>query len=192
MNPSHTTSPSQRSGRRTLLLIAAICLLPLLAAVVLRLVWTPPKPDSLGELLPPQALAYDRLVGADGRPWPHEQVADRWLIVYASPGQCDAACQETLYLTRQSRTAQGKASLRLGRLWVLTDDTQPDPALLAAHPDLQWAKLVQPGDLPELGGVKQAPRHLFLVDRRGQIVMRYSDHPEPMAFIKELGRLIKF
>lgn len=189
MNPP--TTP-HRGNQRILLLIAAVCLLPLLAAVALRLFWTPPTLASLGELLPPHALAYDRLLGTDGRPWPHEQVADRWLIVYASPGQCDAACQQTLYLTRQSRTAQGKASLRLGRLWVLTDGAQPDAALLAAHPDLQLARLAQVGDLPELGGVGQAPRHLFLVDRRGQIVMRYSDQPEPMAFIKELGRLIKF
>lgn len=189
MNPPITSS---KRNRRTLLLIAAVCLLPLLAAVVLRLVWTPPAPDSLGELLPPRPLAFDRLRGPDGRPWPHEQVADRWLIVYASPGQCDAACQQTLYLTRQSRTAQGKGSMRLGRLWVLTDAASPDPALLAAHPDLQWVRLSQVGDLPELGGVGPAPRHLFLVDRRGQIVMRYGDQPEPMAFIKELGRLIKF
>lgn len=191
MNPTDKPNPSS-SGRRTLLLIAAVCLLPLLAAVALRLFWTPPPVASLGELLPPRALAYDRLQGTDGRPLAHDPVADRWLIVYASPGQCDAACQNTLYLTRQSRTAQGKASLRLGRLWVLTDAAQPDPALLAAHPDLQLARLAQAGDLPELGGANQAPRHLWLVDRRGQIVMRYSDQPEPMAFIKELGRLIKF
>lgn len=192
MNAPQRTNASKGSNQRILLLIAAVCLLPLLAAVLLRLFWTPPQRASLGELLPPQALAYDRLIGTDGRPLPHDQVADRWLIVYASPGQCDAACQQTLYLTRQSRTAQGKASLRLGRLWVLTDAAQPDPAVLAAHPDVQLARLAHAGALPELGGVDPAPRHLFLVDRRGQIVMRYSDHPEPMAFIKELGRLIKF
>jgi hypothetical protein len=187
-----TPQKPNRRNQRTLLIIAAICVLPLVAALVLRFVWTPPPAASLGELLPPQALAYDRLVGRDGRPWSHEDVADRWLLVFAAPGQCDAACQQTLYLTRQSRTAQGKASLRLGRLWVVTDAAEPDPALLAAHPDLQLLRLAHAGDLPELGGVGPAARHLFLVDRRGQMVMRYTDHPEPMAFIKELGRLIKF
>ncbi len=181
-----------KRGQRTLLIIAAVCVLPLVAALVFRFVWAPPTVASLGELLPPQAFAYDQLVGSDGQPLSHDAVADRWLIVYAAPGRCDEACQQTLYLTRQSRTAQGKASVRLGRLWVITDAAVPEPALLAAHPDLQLARLAHAGDLPELGGLGQAGRHLFLVDRRGQMVMRYTDHPDPMAFIKELGRLIKF
>ena len=82
--------------------------------------------------------------------------------------------------------------MRVDRLWVITDAAVPDPALLAAHPDLQVARLINAGELPELGGVGQARRHLILVDRRGQMVMRYSDNPDPMKFIKELGRLIKF
>lgn len=179
-------------SQRTLLIIATICVLPLVAALVLRFVWAPPAVASLGELIPPQPLAYERLMAADGRPLAHASVADRWLIVFASPGQCDAACQQALYLTRQSRTAQGKASVRVDRLWVITDAAVPDPALLAAHPDLQVARLINAGELPELGGVGQARRHLILVDRRGQMVMRYSDNPDPMKFIKELGRLIKF
>jgi hypothetical protein len=179
-------------GQRTLLIIAAVCVLPLVAALAFRFVWAPPMVASLGEQLPPQAFAYDKLVGRDGQPLSHDEVADRWLIVYAAPGQCDAACRQTLYLTRQSRTAQGKASVRVGRLWVITDATVPEPALLAAHPDLQLARMAHAGDLSELGGQGQAGRHLLLVDRRGQMVMRYSDNPEPMKFIKELGRLIKF
>jgi hypothetical protein len=35
-------------------------------------------------------------------------------------------------------------------------------------------------------------RHINLVDRRGLLVFRYADDPEPKAFIRELGKLIKF
>ena len=72
-------------SQRTLLIIATICVLPLVAALVLRFVWAPPAVASLGELIPPQPLAYERLMAADGRPLAHASVADRWLIVFASP-----------------------------------------------------------------------------------------------------------
>ena len=108
------------------------------------------------------------------------------------PGACDANCQKTLYLTRQSRTAQGKGSMRLDRLWVITDSTMPPAELIAAHPDLMLARPIALENVIGLGGIKASPRYIHLVDRRGQIVMRYSDNPEPMKFIKEVGRLIKF
>lgn len=179
-------------GQRTILIIAAVCLLPLLAALMFRFVWTVPTVPSLGEVVTPQPFPYAQLVDMKGKPLPHSEVADGWLMVYAAPGACDAECQHTLYLTRQSRTAQGKGSMRLDRLWVITDATVPAADLLAAHPDLLLARPVAVEKISELGGIKTAPRYVHLVDRRGQIVMRYSDNPEPMKFIKEVGRLIKF
>ncbi len=179
-------------GQRTILTIAAVCLLPLAAALMFRFVWTPPVQPSLGVQITPQPFPFDQLQTLDGKPMPHAEVAGGWLIAYAAPGQCDLPCQQTLYLTRQSRTAQGKASMRVDRLWVITDAAVPVKDLLAAHPDLILARLAPGGAVPQLGGAGAGPRNLYLVDRRGQMVMRYSDNPEPMKFIKELGRLIKF
>lgn len=179
-------------GQRTILIIAAVCLLPLAAALMFRFVWTLPTVPSLGEIVTPQPFPYEQLVDMTGKPLPHTEVADGWLMVYAAPGACDAECQQTLYLTRQSRTAQGKGVMRLDRLWVITDSTVPSAELLAAHPDLLLARAVNVENVIGLGGIKASPRYVHLVDRRGQIVMRYSDKPEPMKFIKEVGRLIKF
>ena len=180
------------SGQRTILIIAVICLLPLAAALMFRFVWSLPTVPSLGEIVTPQAFPYEQLVDLNGKPLARSGVADSWLMVYAAPGSCDAACQQTLYLTRQSRTAQGKGSLRLERLWIITDSSAPAADLIAAHPDLLLARPVTLSSVNNLGGVNGAPRYVHLVDRRGQVVMRYSDNPEPMKFIKEVGKLIKF
>ena len=179
-------------GQRIILLIAVVCLLPLAAAMMFRFVWTLPTLPSLGEQLTPQAFPYQQLVDLSGKPLAQPTVADGWLMVYAAPGTCDTACQQTLYLTRQSRTAQYKGSMRLDRLWVITDSTTPPAELIAAHPDLMLARPIALENVIGLGGIKASPRYIHLVDRRGQIVMRYSDNPEPMKFIKEVGRLIKF
>ena len=185
-------SDRQRRGQRIILIIAAVCLLPLAAALMFRYVWTLPTVPSLGEVVTPQAFPYEQLIDLKGKPLVHEAVTDGWLMVYAAPGACDTACQQALYLTRQSRTAQGKGSLRLERLWVITDATEPTAELVAAHPDLTLARPLALESVIGLGGIKASPRYIHLVDRRGQIVMRYSDTPEPMKFIKEVGRLIKF
>jgi hypothetical protein len=182
-------------GQRIILIVALICLLPLGAAVLMRFVWTPPTVPSLGELMTPQAFPYQALQTLDGKALEAAdatKVADGWLMVYAAPGACDAACQQSLYLTRQSRTAQYKGVMRLDRLWVITDAATPAPELLAQHPDLKTVRLVTPQDAIVLGGIGSSPRYIHLVDRRGQLVMRYTDNPEPMKFIKEVGRLIKF
>lgn len=187
-----TPNQRMRRGQRIILIIAAVCLLPLIAALMFRFVWTLPTLPSLGEVVTPQPFPYAQLVDLTGKSLPHPEVANGWLMVYAAPGVCDAECQQTLYLTRQSRTAQGKGSMRLDRLWVITDASTPAAELIAAHPDLMLARPLALENVIGLGGIKSSPRYIHLVDRRGQIVMRYSDTPEPMKFIKEVGRLIKF
>ena len=190
-----TDNAKLNRGQRIILIVAAICLLPLGAALLMRFVWTPPTAPSLGELMTPQAFPYQSLQTLDGKALlsaDATNVADSWVMVFAAAGACDAACLQSLYLTRQSRTAQYKGSMRLERLWVITDATNPSPDLLAQHPDLKLARLVTPADAIVLGGIGSSPRYIHLVDRRGQLVMRYTDNPEPMKFIKEVGRLIKF
>ncbi len=79
---------------------------------------------------------------------------------------------------------------RIDRLWLITDSTTPSAALLAAHPDLVLIKATDAKVLQILGGTQA--RHIDLVVRRGLLVFRYPDDPEPKAFIRELEKLIRF
>lgn len=189
--PPATASPAaRRNGRLILLAIVAIGVLPLLAALYFRYVSPPEVKATVGQALDPIPLPFELLQRADGAALDHPAVSGKWLLVVAAPGACDERCQHTLYLTRQARTAQGRNMARLDRLWLITDAAMPAADLMAAHPDLVLVRATDTKALEVLGG--RDSRKINLVDRRGLVVFRYSDDPEPKAFIRELGKLIKF
>ncbi|MBP9804089.1 MAG: hypothetical protein KBE22_04185 [Candidatus Accumulibacter sp.] len=188
---SEASAALQRKGRLTLLAIVVVCVLPLLGALYFRYVSPPAVKATEGRpLAPPVPLAFDTLERLDGAPLEHPEVSGTWLVIFAAPGACDARCLHTLYLTRQARTAQGRNMARVNRLWVVTDATTPTASLLSEHPDLTVVKARDASLMQLLGGTES--RDINLVDRRGLVVFRYPDDPEPKAFIRELGKLIKF
>lgn len=190
LSPAAATPSAQRNGRLILLAIVAIGVLPLLAALYFRYVSPPEVKATVGQPLDPIPLPFEFLQRSDGAALEHPAVSGKWLLIFAAPGACDERCQHTLYLTRQARTAQGRNVTRLDRLWLITDAGTPAAALIAAHPDLVLIKATDAKALEVLGG--KDSRKINLVDRRGLLVFRYADDPEPKAFIRELGKLIKF
>ncbi|MCX7165962.1 MAG: hypothetical protein NTV11_06760 [Rhodocyclales bacterium] len=190
LSPTAATPSARRNGRLILLAIVAIGLLPLVAALYFRYVSPPEVTATVGQPLDPVPLPFEFLRRPDGAALEHPAVSGKWLLIFAAPGACDERCQHTLYLTRQARTAQGRNVTRIDRLWLITDASIPAADLMAAHPDLVLIKATDAKVLEVLGGKES--RHINLVDRRGQLVFRYSDDPEPKAFIRELGKLIKF
>lgn len=178
------------NGRLILLAIVTIGMLPLLAALYFRYVSPPEVKAIVGQPLDPVRLPFELLRRADGAMLEHPEVSGKWLLIIAAPGDCDERCQHALYLTRQARTAQGRNMARIDRLWLVTDAISPAASLMAAHPDLVVIKSGDGKALQLLGGADG--RYINLVDRRGMLVFRYSDDPEPKAFIHELGKLIKF
>ena len=188
--PACATTPSGRAkARLTLLSVVAMCALPLLVALYFRYVSPPEVAATVGVPLDPVPLPFELLQLSDGARLAHAAVGEKWLVIFAAPGACDARCQQTLYLTRQARTAQGRNMDRIDRVWVITDGAVPPVGLLAAHPDLLVARATDRKLLDVLGGSES--RHINLVDRRGLVVFRYSDSPEPKAFIRELGKLVR-
>ncbi len=177
-------------GRLVVLAIVVIGVLPLLAALYFRYVSPPEVKATVGQPLDPVRLPFELLRRADGAMLEHTEVSGKWLVILAAPGACDERCQHALYLTRQARTAQGRNMARIDRLWLITDAVVPAADLMAAHPDLVVIKATDGKVLQFLGGSER--RYINLVDRRGLLVFRYADDPEPKAFIRELGKLIKF
>ncbi|MCF8177157.1 MAG: hypothetical protein K9J74_01495 [Sulfuritalea sp.] len=181
---------NQKRGRLILLAIFAVGILPLLAALYFRYVSPPMVKAIVGEQLDPVPLPFKFLQRADGTALEHPEVSGKWLVIFAAPGSCDERCQHTLYLTRQARTAQGRNMARVERLWLITDTATPSTELLNAHPDLTLIKSTDDAVFKYLGG--REGRKINLVDRRGLLVFRYTEAPEPKAFLRELGKLIKF
>jgi hypothetical protein len=174
-------------GRRTLLLIAAVAIAPVVASYVTYYFFPRDTQVNYGTLLPTAPAPAIEGVGEDGRPFRLADLKGKWVLVASGGGRCDAVCERALYATRQARTMQGREQERVARAWLVTDDVAPSPAQLALHPGLVAAK-VPPAAAAALPGGAAA---IYLVDPLGNLVLRYSEDPDIKALAKDLGRLLK-
>ena len=188
MNDPSPLTPIRRSGRWALLAIALVCILPLLAALYFRFIAPPEVSTLVGEALAPIAFPYAAVQRMDGQPLAHPEVGEHWMVVHAGSGVCDSTCRNALYLTRQARTAQGRNMERIQRVWIVVDTTPPAADLLVLHPDLLLLKTVDSRVIEKF----TTAGAIHLVDRRGFVVFRYASSVDPRAFIRELGKLVKF
>lgn len=157
----------QRS-RRALLLMAALCLAPVLGAW-LAYRWMPPQGGhSYGVLLPTRPFAAQGVPG-----WP----AGKWVMVRVEDLRCDAACEARARTLRQLRLAQGEAAEQVARVVLRTDD----------HP----ASAAEGEIALSVPGLKVTSGGFTLVDPLGNQVMFYPDDADPARVMGEMTRLFK-
>lgn len=179
------------NGRRTVLLLAAICVLPMLAAYVVYVGWRPEHRVNHGELIATHSLPSGQLTDLAGKPFSSDVLRGKWLLVTIQPPSCDERCQRKLYFIRQVRTAQGENLDRIGRLWLLAGAEAPDAKLLAEHPGLLVARAQDPAWLSAFPVKGNAFDHIYLIDPLGNFVLRYDEDVDPKGMIKDLTRLLK-
>jgi cytochrome oxidase Cu insertion factor (SCO1/SenC/PrrC family) len=185
-----TPPPASRRGRRTLVLIAAIGLAPIVASYAAYYWLTPSKRVNYGELL--QTAPAPALIGsdADGRSFSLNDMRGKWVLLIATRAGCAEACKRALYVTRQARAIQGREQDRVVRL-LLQPGTAPAPEaeVLAAHPGLVIARVEQRAleQLP-LGASAAA---IVLLDPRGNLVLRYDGDPDIRGLANDLQRVLK-
>jgi len=182
--------PASARGRRTLLLIVAIGVAPIVASYAAYYWFTPSKRVNHGELLqtaPAPALTGS---GADGRPFSLDDLRGKWVLLIASRIGCADACERALYVTRQARTIQGREQDRVVRLLLQPSAAPALPAAVsAAHPGLVVAGVDQ-GALEKLPlGASAAT--IVLLDPRGNLVLRYDADPDIRGLANDLQRVLK-
>ena len=178
-------------GCRTLLLIAAICVLPIVASYVLYMGWRPEGRMNHGELLETRLLPVTVLSDLAGKSLSTESLRGKWLLVTIQPPSCDERCQRKLYFMRQVRTTQGENMERIERLWLINGPGTPDAKLLAEHAGLRVARVQDPAWLSAFPVKSEAAEHIYLIDPLGNLVLRYGDDLDPKGMIKDLTRLLK-
>ncbi len=116
-----------------------------------------------------------------------------WLLVYSNDGECDLACDESLYTIGQARKMLGKEMDRLKRLF-LHDVSSPDTVDFA----VQHIGLLSMSDA-ELSDMlnNKVPATLasggyFLIDPLGNLVMYFEPELDPGDMVKDIQRLLKF
>jgi len=159
---------------------------------------------------PPRQLGDVRLLDQAGLQLDFGELEPRWaMIIHAGRGQCDAACEQSLYMTRQIHVAMGKSFNRIRRLYVsergvadigLTvdelSDKRPAPLdfgtyLKNEHRGLK-ALTLEPGGYDTMFPEHAAdPTTWYLVDPAGWIMMSYNSDIPYKDVISDLKFLLK-
>jgi cytochrome oxidase Cu insertion factor (SCO1/SenC/PrrC family) len=158
------------------------------------------KMSNNGQLISPalhmQALALKNEQGAG---FDQENLRGKWIMMYVNTGACRKLCRKNLYFMRQIKTAMGKDQNRVERV-LLTFSRRPGvntkrlvrkryPGTVHVIADVnQYAHFVhqlQPKKVQVKAG------ELFIVDPKGNIMMRYSSQAKSRGEYKDLKRLLK-
>lgn len=189
MNPAIAlpeVSPSQRRrGRLQLILILAVVIGPMILATAMYQwrFWVPETRSYHGDLIGTgQTRADLGVVGAD---------EPRWQLLVTVPDVCDTACKELVFLARQvhiglnrdvARAAHGLATAQ-----PLPDDYNAQ--LRREYPQLARYQLeLQAYD--KASG-KGEGAYLWIVDPRGNLVLRYDASSKGKAILDDLRHLLK-
>jgi cytochrome oxidase Cu insertion factor (SCO1/SenC/PrrC family) len=199
---SSSTTPGQARGRRTLLLIAALFLVPLLVSFLLYYGaggFGPSGRTNKGDLLDPaRPLPQLVLPLAEGGATVPGFLQGKWTWAYVGDGRCDERCRQALYLTRQSRIALNKDLDRVQRVFLVTSGCCDRAFLQAEHPDLL---VVDAGDgraddllapFPVYDDVAPASAgRIYLIDPLGNLLMSYGPTAPDKALLQDLKKLLK-
>lgn len=185
-------------GRWRLLLLLLACAAPVIASYFTYYVVRPEGRTNYGTLilptreLPPALTLRD----IDGATVPPAALRGQWLLVVVGASRCDTACEERLYMQRQLREMVGRERERIDRVWLLTDDGLPAPALRQAIEATGpvWLLRVDAAALaqwlePATG--QALTDHLYIVDPMAQWMMRMPADAEPQRVKRDLERLLR-
>ena len=186
---------SRRRGRRTLLFIAAVFLVPfgIAFAMYFGKLWQPAGSSSKGQLIdPPRTLAVQGLKNPNGTSAEREVLLGKWSLVYIGDGACDEACRTALVIGRQSRTALNNEMPRVQRVFLATARCCDTGYLAAEHPGLIALDAASP-DAAALLAQFPAERTgvLFIVDPNGNLMMRHEAKTMNRDLLTDLKKLLK-
>jgi hypothetical protein len=173
-------------GRRTLLLIAAVAVAPLIASYAIYYLFPRDAQLNYGTLLPtaPAPLLEGAL--PNGTAFRLTDLRGRWVLLAGGAAACGSGCEKTLYATRQARAMQGKDQDRIARVWLDAGGATPPPDWVAQDPGLVVAR-IPAATLAALPG----GHAIWLVDPLGNLVLAYPADPDIKGLAKDLARLLK-
>ena len=175
--------------------LLAITIIPIVAAYI-SYNFAPPKGrTNYGTLLPQRPVPDLPLTNVDGSRFDLRQLAGSWIFVMVDGGQCDKPCADKLLMMRQQRLMTGRDQHRIERVWLITDQ-QPLPIMLMREYEgthFVRAPLQPLRDflvLPDIPGA-QLQDHIWLIDPRGNLMLRWPKSPEINGVKRDIAKLLK-
>jgi len=145
--------------------------------------WRPPGHSNHGALIdPPRTLSSSVFRG-------------KWSMVYVGSGQCDADCRQTLHYMRQTHLGLGSLSDRVQRVFLVTGQCCDQAYLAHTYPHLTTVNTAN-SDASVSAALlaafppQQRPSGIFIVDPRGNLMMRYDSHARPEGLLDDLKKLL--
>lgn len=182
-----------KRGRLQLLLLIAVFLLPLAGSgLAYWFGWSTGRTSNYGALIEPRAVPQSELGALDGHRLRLDALQGRWVLLQFDAPACDARCERKLYTMRQVRKALGRDQSRVERVWILTGEGRPTPRLLEAIEGTHVMRPAQPAFAAAFPTPGDRRDHIFLVDPRGNLMLRFPPDPDPARVIKDLQRLLKY
>ncbi|MBJ7314097.1 SCO family protein [Rugamonas sp. CCM 8940] len=185
-----------------MLAVLAVCAMPLLGSYFAYYVVKPGGRTNYGALIDPREHPIPALgsTSLDGKPAGLDDYKGKWIMLKVGPSDCQKDCQDQLFAMRQLRTMQGKEMERIERVWLITDQEPLDTMLLRvndgtrmlrapAEAVAKWLPLEQ--GAADKAGADRAADHIYLIDPRGNLMMRFPKDADPSKVKKDLSKLLK-
>jgi len=202
---------NKTKNRMTLLLVAGI---PLMLTAISTWLWVFVVKGDIdlvgmigtrnhGNLInPPVQVDEFNKTTLAGEEYRYDAELKQWAFVNNVSAPCDETCVESLYISRQARSALGKEMTRIRRYAIaqsVEDFTAIDALLSEQHPEI--IRLIASDDLlrmipKETAGTKpvlnMAPRDdFYVVDPNGWLMMQYTEQHSGRQMLDDMKFLLK-
>ena len=193
------TEKQTSRGRWKLLMVLAVCAAPMIFSYLTYYVIKPEGRTNYGSILDPRNFPMPKLAGkplgasATDAPVGLDAYKGKWLMVQVDSGACNEACQKKMLDIRQLRLAQGKEMDRIERVWLITDDTPIDTALIRLHDGAHMLKVdaaILKAWLPTESDT-QISDHIYMIDPLGNLMMRFPKNADANKIKKDLSKLLR-
>jgi len=191
---SLTEGVQKKGGRKILLMLGVIFVLPFTIAATLHLLNLKPSGHSYGNLVqPPKALIFSNLKDAEGQEIKPEKWLKKWSLVTIDSTNCADACQAKMHLLKQLNTSLNKDAHRLQRVIIMPTEKNPDviSQLKNKYPDLLILAGTDIATVKFSESFKVAGGYMYLIDPLGNLMMTYPENAEAKGLRSDLMRLLK-
>ena len=175
--------------RAKLLALFGLFALPIVASLVTYQLYTPAETSNYGELLPVRPAPEQVFANTTGQAFRFADLAGKWVLVASDSGACAPACIEKLTAMRQVRLALGRNAGRVERVFVVDDTQSPPQGLDSEFPGMKVVFTPSGTTPPPAPAHDRA--HIYLLDPRGNVMMRFPSAVDSKRMLRDLNRLLR-
>ena len=190
------------SGKKSLLWLVAVFILPILIGTLLffnldRLGFDKGSVNYGTLIQPPFPAQVEDLLSEGKTAKREETIAKKWTMLYVETGECDETCQTRLKLIKRIRLLMNEQMRRVRTTFVASEsvsqtiDKKLHYEMVVVHLNTESSALNESTFLKQLPHLDKKP--IYLLDPLGNLMMYYpQEKPDIKKMIKDLLKLLKY